>query len=293
FRWLEDLAADLRYAARAFRRSPAFSLTAILCLALGIGANTTIFSISTEMLFSKPSCRDPQTLVQLWIGGSSASPMREYRFVRDAKIFEGLAGENEETQVNWREGDISERLYTVRVTDNFFDVVGIPVAMGRPIEPGDTDVVVLTRGFWQRRLGGDASVIGRKMVLDGRPYTVVGVLPGDHRTVTGFGFSPDLYLSLQGDQTNVTFYARLPGGIQRQTAYGRLVATCEELDRLYPHGADRWAYGVKISAISGIDRLSSYEFMPVAAFFVMLMAVVWLVLLIACANVASLLLARA
>src|SRR5262245_4358667 len=144
FRWLEDLVADLRYAARACRRNPAFALTSITCLALGIGANTTVFSLSAEFLFSEPSCRDSQSLVKIWIGGSSAAPMQEYRYIRDAGIFDGIAGENEESEVNWREQDASERLYTVRVTDNFFDVVGIRVAQGRPIEPGDNDSVVLT-----------------------------------------------------------------------------------------------------------------------------------------------------
>ena len=158
FRWLDDLLADLRYAARALRHNPAFALTAIACLALGIGANTTIFSLSTEMLFSEPSSRDSQSLVKIWIGGSSASPIRDYRFIRDAGIFDGLAGENEETEVNWRQGDATDRLFTVRVTDNFFSVVGIPVAMGRPIEPGESDAVVLTHGFWQRRMGGDPAI---------------------------------------------------------------------------------------------------------------------------------------
>ena len=194
FRWIEDLGSDLRYAGRSFRRNPAFAATAIACLALGIGANTTIFSIAAEVLFSQPSVRDPQTLVRLEIGGSSAAPLREYRFVRDAHVFAGLAGENEEVETNWRNGDDTLRLSVVRVTDNFFDVTGIPVAMGRPIEAGDADVVVLTHGFWQRRLGGAADVLGSKMLLDGRVYTVAGVLPRDHRTVTGFGFSPDLYV---------------------------------------------------------------------------------------------------
>jgi predicted permease len=292
FRWLDDLLADLRYAARALRHNPAFALTAIACLALGIGANTTIFSLSTEMLFSQPSSRDSQSLVKIWIGGSSASPMRDYRFIRDAGIFDGLAGENEETEVNWRQGDATDRLFTVRVTDNFFSVVGIPVAMGRPIEPGESDVVVLTHGFWQRRMGGDPNIIGRGMVLDGRQYVVTGVLPADHRTVTGFGFSPDLYLPVSDDKAIVTFYARLPGGMTRQIAYDRLVAACEELDRAYPHGNPRWANAVKVSAIYGLDRLKDDELMPIAAFFGLLIVVVGLVLLIACANVASLLLAR-
>jgi len=294
FRWLEDLVADLRYAARSLRRNPAFALTSITCLALGIGANTTIFSLSAEFLFSEPSCRDPQSLVRVWIGGSSAAPMREYRFIRDAGIFEGVAGENEESEVNWQRQDGSERLYSVRMTDDYFSVVGLTVAAGRPIEPGENDRVVLTHRFWQRSMGGDPNIIGRSMILDGRPYVVAGVLPADHRTVTGFGFSPDLYVAVSSEEAEVTLYARLPRGMTRQIARSRLVAACEELDRTHPTGNQRWAEGVGVFAISGIDRISGDEmFMPIAAFFAMLMIVVGLVLLIACANVASMLLARA
>ena len=295
FHWLEDLFADLRYAARAFRRNPAFAFTAVACLALGIGANITIFSIATEVLFSEPSVRDPHTLVQVRIGGNSHSPMREYRFVRDAHIFAGLAGENEEMEANWREGDSTLRLFVVRVTGNFFAVAGIPVAMGRPIQPGDSDVVVLTYGFWQRRLGGDPQIIGHKMVLDGRVFTVSGVLPRDHRTVTGFGFSPDLYVPVTDEKTIVAFYARLEPGMTRAAVFARLKATCQELDRVYPAGNHKWESDLQVSAISGVDRIQTDAqlMLPVAAFFFVLMVVVGLVLLIACANVASLLLARA
>src|ERR1051325_1773137 len=110
FRWLEDLSADLRYAARSFRRNPAFAATAIVCLALGIGANTTIFSIASEVLFSEPSVRDPETLARFEIGGSSVAEMRQYRFLRDARVFPGLGGEIEETEANWRDGDRTARL---------------------------------------------------------------------------------------------------------------------------------------------------------------------------------------
>ena len=292
-RWLEDVVADLRYGVRSLRRNPAFALTAIACLALGIGVNTTIFSLSSELLFSRPSCRDPHTLFQIWIGGSSASPQPEYRFVRAANIFDGLAGENEEVEVNWQVGGSSSRLFAVRVTNNFFSVVGIPVAMGRAIQPGDSAVAVITYGFWQRRLAGDASVLGRKLLLDGHPYLVVGVLPRDHRTVTGFGFSPDLYLPLASDKTPLTFYARFPPGMTRPAAYARLLATCKELDRISSHRSQRWAGDIRVVSVSGVDRLVGEEMMPVTGFFAMLMIVVGMVLLIACANVTSLLLARA
>jgi len=117
FRWLADLIADLRYGIRALLRQPGFALAAILSLALGIGANTTIFSLTMEALFSKPSCRRPETLVNMRLGGNSHSPMREYRFIRDARMFEGLAGEREESEVNWRNGGQTRRLFAMRVTE--------------------------------------------------------------------------------------------------------------------------------------------------------------------------------
>src|SRR5437763_5172380 len=122
FRWLEDLASDLRYACRGLRRNPAFALTAVACLALGIGANTTIFSVTSEALFSRPSVREPQSLLYVRVGGMSHVPVAEFRFLRDARPFDGLAGVNAGMQTNWRSGDVTSRLYTVQVTDNYFDV---------------------------------------------------------------------------------------------------------------------------------------------------------------------------
>lgn len=131
-RWLEDLLADLCYAARAFLHNPGFALTAILCLALGIGANVTTFSITTNFLFSQPSCRDAGTLAYLEVGGNSHASIPDYGFLRDARAFDGIAGINVEREVNWRNGDETSRLFAARVTDNFFKLLGVPVAAGKP-----------------------------------------------------------------------------------------------------------------------------------------------------------------
>ncbi|MGO9254841.1 MAG: ADOP family duplicated permease [Bryobacteraceae bacterium] len=292
-RWLEELGSDLRYAARALRRNPALALAAIGSLALGIGANTTIFSVAREALFSQSSCRDPSSLVQISVSGNSWVPMSQFHFLEETHAFDGLAGMNIGMVVNWRDGGHTYRLAGTHVTDGFFEVVGIPVAMGRPIERGESDVAVVTHSFWTRRLGGDPHVLGRKLVLDGKPYTVIGVLPRDHRMLTGFGFTPDLYLTK--DPIEVMLYARLPQGMTRPAAYARLKPICRELDRVYPDVNRKWAEGIGLSAAGGVERLQEdgQVAIPVAAFFGMLVIVTAIVVLIACANVSSLLLARA
>jgi predicted permease len=293
-RWLEDLGADLHYAARALRRNPTLALAAIGSLALGIGANTTMFSVAREALFSEPSCRDAQTLVEISTRGNSWVPMAQYRFIEDTHVFDGIAGENIGMVVNWRQGNRSYRLAGTHVTDSFFQVAGIPVTMGRPIERGETQVTVLTDGFWRNRLGGDPNVVGRTLELDGKPYTVVGVLPRDHRMLVGFGFTPDLYVTK--DPGEVMLYARLPRGMTRQAAYARLRPICRELDRAYPDANRKWAKEFELSAVGGMDRLREVGgpmTIPLVAFFAMLVIVTAIVVLIACANISSLLLARA
>jgi predicted permease len=291
--WFEDLLSDLRYASRALIRNPGFALTAIFCLALGIGANTTVFNITTSFLFSEPSCRDSKSLVGIWEGGNSASSFADYRFLRDAHVFDGMAGINIEREVNWREGDRTRRFYAGVVTQDFFSTLDIPLILGRGIAPGETDTTVLSYRLWRGVFAADPAILGRKMILEGRVYTVVGVLPADHRSVVGFGLSPEIYVPVLHDDEYVQFYGRMAKGMNIAIARERVRSVAEQLDRINPKDGWTRASQVRITGVTGFDVLNQEIPGAVSAFFAMLLVVVGMVLLIACTNVASLLLARA
>jgi predicted permease len=291
--WLEDIFSDLRYAGRAFRRNPGFAFTAIFCLALGIGANTTIFSITTSFLFSQPSCRDSASMIAIWEGGNSGSSIADYRFLRDAHIFDGMAGINVEREVNWRDGDRTSRFYAGVVTDDYFTTLDSPFLMGRGITRGETTSAVLSERVWRGAFGKDPAILGRKLILDGRIYSIAGVLPANHRSIAGFSLSPDIYIPVTHDDDDVQFYARLPKGMTVPVARARLQVVFQQLDRIYPKQDWKRSNQVRIMGVTGFDVLNQEIPGQVTAFFAMLMIVVGLVLLIACTNVASLLLARA
>lgn len=293
FRWLEDLFSDVRYSARALRRNPGFALAAVFCLALGIGANTTIFNIATSFLLSQPSGRDMSSVISIQEGGNSNAPPADYRFLRDAKFFAGMAGIDPEREVNWRNGDRTTRLYAALVTDDYFATLGIPCEFGRGIAPGETDTVVLSNRLWRTRFAADPTIPGRRLVLDGKGYTVAGVLPADHRNVMGFGFSPDIYVPLAADDT-IQIYARMPTGMTVVSARVSLQRLLQELDRISPmKGSWKRTNGLRVTGVTGLEKLGFEQFTAIAMFFGVILTVAILVLLIACTNVASLLLARA
>lgn len=294
WQWVEDLFSDLHYAGRAFRRNPGFAIAAIACLALGIGANTTIFSISTSLLFSQPSARDSERLISIWPAGSSAASVEDYKFLQQAKIFDGTAGIDIEREANWRSGERTSRLFAGGVTDDFFPTVGTSFLLGRGFGGNERDAVVISERVWRGAYHSDPAILGQKMILDGKVYNVVGVLPANHRSIVGMGISPDVYVPVENEDESVQFYARMPQGMTIGAARARIHVVLEELDQVKPKdGYKRARQQTPVTGVTGMDVLNLEIPGAVTAFFAMLMVVVGLVLLIACTNVTSLLLARA
>ena len=313
--WMDDLWMNLRYAMRRLARSPLFTAVAVLSLALGIGANTAIFSIVNAVVLRDLPYEDPESLVDVYVSmqGFSHGPLSfpdEQDLRRDARdVFADVAG----SAFSLVQADVdggAEMLPAEGVTGNYFAMTGVRPAAGRlftdedHVAKGAHPVVVLGHGFWQRRYGGDPAVVGREIRLAGRPYTIVGVV---ERAYAGQlrGLAPDLFFPIlmyedlqQGagvldGRGNHGFFtkARLAPGVtleRAEQALARIAATYEERypESWGPIDGFRLVPTAEVIMNPMIDRV----LLPAIA---MVMVVVGLVLLIACANLASFLLARA
>src|SRR5438309_7326685 len=177
---------DLRFALRQLLKSPAFTLLALLTLALGIGLNTAIFSLINDLFLRGLPFKEPERVVHMYSNARErkllelAVSVPRFQHYRDGQtIFDGFGGENAVPFTLTGLGD-PVQLFGGKVTSNYFDVLGVRPIRGRnflPEEEEDADVAMVTENFWQKRMGGDANVIGRSITLDGVPHTLVGVLP--------------------------------------------------------------------------------------------------------------------
>src|SRR6266496_4213939 len=188
---------DLKFALRQLRKSPAFTLIAVITLALGIGLNTTIFSLVNDLFLRGLPFKEPSRVLHLYSGDKARNLVDigisapRYQLYRDGQtIFDGLAAENFFAFTLTGLGD-PVQIFGGRLTSNYFDVLGVRPILGRnflPEEEEGADVALVTRNFWQKRLGGDPNVLGRSIALDGTAHTIVGVLP--NMPASWFGANP-------------------------------------------------------------------------------------------------------
>jgi predicted permease len=294
FERVENLWRDLFFAVRTLRKSPGFVAAALVSLGLGIGINTAIFSLAAEFFLSQPSVRDAGSVVYVRQGGNSHMRAAMLDLLRRSGVFEDVAGQNEESFINFNDGSETRRIFAVQATKNYFTALGVPFAFGRGWNESDADeVAVLHPHFWRTRFGGDPAIVGKTIRLDGRAYTVVGVLRDDYRSLLGYGFAPDIFVPRYIEGTVLAAYARLAPGMTAGQANAAMPALGERLNREFPP-ADDMNKRLNAQPVAGIARLKQdAQALTVLLFFVALLAIVGLVLIIACVNVANLLLARA
>src|SRR5208282_25200 len=240
---------DLRYALRTLMKSPGFTVVAVLTLALGIGANSVIFSSVNAMLLRPFPFKDLSRAVAVWETVPQqnqehvkAAPA-DFRDWKDQNTSIDLLAAFHGWDVNLTGSSVAERVEGFQVTANFFPLLGIAPQLGRSVaadnfETGRAFVVVLSHGFWQRHLGGDPSIVGKNVLLNGQQFTVIGIMPADFDFPVGAeAWAPlDLSVSEQADRGDhyLQVIGRLKPGVPISKAQADLETVASRLSQEYP-----------------------------------------------------------
>ena len=293
------LLQDLRYGLRMLAKNPGFTAVAVLTLALGIGANTAIFSVVNAVLIRPLPYPNPDRIVyvtwQLRQNVMNASTVPEFEFLRDhSASFEAIAGYRWSSDLGFGAGPNRQWLTAKRVTSGFFRALGVGPVLGRSFmaeeeRPGGPQVIILSDGVWRRSFGADPRIVGRQVILNDQAYTIVGVLP------RGFEFSEpaEAFVPLQLGRTltdtgrNTRAIARLKPNVSVEQAQAEMATVFAQFSAAYPKNVADWGErGVRLIGyqqwLAGDYRLNLLLLFGAAGLF----------LLIACSNIAALILAR-
>ena len=306
---IETIFQDVRYAMRMLRNSPGFAAVAILTLALGIGANTAIFSVIDSVLLRPLPYTDPAGLVMVWENNSqhpnphnTVSPPDFLDWQSRNNSFAGMAAIFDERD-NLTGNGLPQEVIVQDVSANFFSVLGVNPILGPGFraengEAGHDKVVILSYGFWKERFAGDSGIIGKTVILDGHAQTIVGVAPRDFTWFIKDGsftgakpqvWSPFVFPASFSDRKGIgrflSVVARLKPGVSVAQAQSQMNTIAARIAKEYPDFNGYWGANV----VPVRDQISG-ELRPAL---LILFGAVAFVLLIACANVSSLLLARA
>jgi predicted permease len=306
WRWLDDLWRDLTYGIRSFRRNPVFSAVVVLTLALAVGANTAIYTVVDATLLRPLPFKDPQRLmrVALTVPSQFGRPPNDdltwsypkyQTFRQRQKVFEDTAIYRLRTQ-NLTGNEDPERVRVEQVSAAYFPLLGVTAEIGRTfladedVTPETHFVALVSQGLWQRRFGGDPSIVGTTLHLDLRPHTIVGVLPRDFQALSGpvdIWVPAHVVAATDLNQTGAHSWeliARLRSGVTEAQAKSEADAIGSELDRVYTKSS---GWGMRAVALREVRTDPA-----IRQSVVMLFGAVSFVLLIACANIMNLLLVR-
>ncbi|HEY2547526.1 MAG TPA: ABC transporter permease, partial [Candidatus Acidoferrum sp.] len=297
-----DLLSDFRHGLRTLLRSPGFALAAILLLALGIGANTAIFSVVNAVLLRPLPYQDSSRIMQIWhvppaksfpgMTLFSVSPANYLDWQRQSASFEEMAAFGG-ARFNIGGKDRPEAIQAAPVASGFFSILRVRPLLGRTFtpeddQPGHGHVVILGEPLWRNHFGADPAIVGRNIVLDGEPYTVIGVMPPNFKYPSWAQlWTPlawtDQKRAVRGNH-NYLVIGRLKPGVDIRTAQAELSAISTRLEQLYPEDDKGWG--------ATIRTLREEQVGDIRPALLVLLGAVAFVLLIACANVANLVLGK-